>query len=312
MSIPTELIVYIHGVSSDLRGRDHAPDYESLHEGVAAHNAAWPTRFLGVEWGWNHDSGAPKSQQLLTDAQRQLGARAMPALMGPRDFTVNPARAALNSLRSLLLYGFADMFYYVSADGKAAIRDAVASQIIDYVDEEHGDSDDPVSITILGHSAGSVIAFDFLFSLFYRGDDHVFVKHAEGEADCGAGMARLRQLAGTGKLRLRRFYTFGSPITMLACRSDAVLGILAKNRELDPVDYGLTSQLDGDRLDGIRWLNLWDRDDPIAWPIEPLIGDVRKRPVAEDVYVDVSDSVTKSHTTYWRSEKVHRLIAGRW
>ena len=310
-----EIVIFIHGVSNDLRGKPHRPTYEIMHRGVAERNAAWPTRFLDVEWGWNHDRGAARSHQLLTDAQRMLGARATPALRDARDFTLNPARAVTNGLRDLAFYGFGDMFYYVSESGKSAIRDTVASQIVDFIDGEIGDDPEPyVSLTLLGHSAGSVIAFDFLFSLFYRGEGHVFVQPSGAETPkSDEGMRRLRRAAHASRLRLRRLVTFGSPITMVACRSDAVLGLLARGRELDPADYGLASQWDtGEPVGGVRWINIWDRDDPIAWPIEPLMGDHRGEPAAEDLYVDVSDSVIKAHEAYWASKKVHEIVARRW
>ncbi len=316
MTIPQEIIIYIHGVSGDLRGRDHTEDYEALHNGIASRNSAWPTRYAGVEWGWNHDPGAAKSQQLLTDAQRLLGSRLMPALHDQRDFTLNPARAVINKLRDLVFYGFGDMFYYVSQAGKAAVRDAVAQQIIDHIESEtDGDDSVPVSLTLLGHSAGSVIAADFLFALFTRAEDYTYVELPQCEvAASESGMVRLRRMAhADSRLRVRRLITFGSPISLLACRSDAVLEILARNKELNPADFGLTSQWShGEPVEGSRWINLWDRDDPIAWPIEPLIAEHRRTRVAEDVYVDVSDSVSRSHTRYWRSEKAHRSIAERW
>jgi hypothetical protein len=110
-------------------------------------------------------------------------------------------------------------------------------------------------------------------------------------------------------LRLRRLITFGSPISFLAFRSDALVEILARDDRLRPEDYGLKSELTGEPpLPGPRWINLWDRDDPIAWPVSPLM----ESELVEDVYVDVSNSVTSAHTAYWKSRKVHKEIARRW
>ena len=312
MSLPLELVVYVHGVSNDLCGRRHTPEYEAMHKGVAARNPAWPSKYVGVEWGWNHDGGEAKSHQLLTEAQRHLGARALHGVTAPWDFTLNPARSVVNSMRPLMIYGFADIFYYVSADGKKAVRGAVATQIADFIrSETGGDETTLISLTMLGHSAGSVVCFDFLFYLFCaRG--HVYLDRSDPGYEAAKWLRELAQGAEK-RLRLRRLITFGSPITMLACRSDPVLGILARGNGLDPRDYGLASNWAvGQPLSGARWINLWDRDDPIGWPVEPLMADVGDEPMVEDVYADVSDAITAAHDKYWRSRFVHRTIGEKW
>jgi hypothetical protein len=308
MAAPFEIVLYVHGVSQSLEGRDHDIEYGVLHHGIARRREDWPGRYMGVEWGWNHTSGGARSHELLTDAQRVLGERVIPAVLGKRDFTLNPGRVVVNKLRPLTLYGFGDVFYYVSTDGKRAVRSAVVSQIVDYMN--HTDAwDQSLSLTLLGHSAGSVVAFDFLFFLFFA-DLRDFVCDDD---PCRDGAIKLRQMAQEGRLRVRRLVTFGSPITMLACRSDAVLRILAANGKLQPRDYGLTSRVKGgSRLEGPRWINLWDKDDPIAWPVEPLMATPGRRSYAEDIYVDVSDSMSRSHDMYWRSDAVQEIIARRW
>jgi len=82
------------------------------------------------------------------------------------------------------------------------------------------------------------------------------------------------------------------------------------DNQLDPADYGLTADPFGANLKGPRWINIWDRDDPIAWPVEPLMqGDDA---VVKDEYVDLSDLVSQAHGLYWESEKVHRSIGAAW
>ena len=136
MAEPQEIIIYIHGVSQDLRGRSHAEEYKKLHDGIGRHNPAWPSRYLGVEWGWNHTPGPTRDHELLTDAQRMLGGRVFPALAENVDWSINPGRLILNNLRPLLIYGFGDIFYYVSSDGKRAVRNAVSQQLCRYIDAE--------------------------------------------------------------------------------------------------------------------------------------------------------------------------------
>lgn len=313
---PIEIVFYIHGVSPARRGRPHTGEYEELHHGIGEHLAAWPTRFGGAEWGWNADGGPADSQELLTDAQRLLGSRLLPVVNQARDFTLNPARAALSVFRDLFFYNFADMFYYVSEDGKLAVRLAVARQILAHIAESQGgDQERPVSLTLMGHSAGSVVAFDFLFALFQP--QHRFIhSNAAAARAVKDDLKRMQAMVQAGRLRVRRLVTFGSPIASLAFRSDAVLKILASDRCLDPTDYGLDHDPPGfSTLSGPRWINLWDKDDTIAFPVEPLmdqhVGDASGS-LVEDVYVDVSDSIVGAHNAYWSSSRVHREVAARW
>jgi hypothetical protein len=117
---------------------------------------------------------------------------------------------------------------------------------------------------------------------------------------------------------VRRLFTFGSPISMTAYRADSLLSILARDaggdrsNRIDGAHYGLTRNdpAFGPALQGPRWVNLWDKDDPIAWPVEPLLRQGGREVV--DVYLDVSDSVAKVHGEYWRSGKFQRELAARW
>jgi len=317
MSTINEVVIYIHGVSNELRGRSHNPEYKSLHDGIGNISKSWPSKFIGTEWGWNYkDVINPKSHELLTDAQRLLGDRAIKAVDDPWDFTINPGRMFLGKLRSLIMYGFSDMFYYVSKDGKKAVRNAVASQIVKKLAPLLKDQNKPnLSLTLLGHSAGSVVAFDLIFYFFFSSEPNfLFDRKTKAEQDLFTALSNLRKLAQNNKLRIRRLITFGSPITSMAFRSDAILDVLAANGELDPADYGLDRNPKnfGSPLKGPRWINIWDKDDPIAWPVEPLMKESSNRKIVSDVYIDVSDSISESHNKYWESTKVHEAIADSW
>lgn len=306
---PLEIVFYIHGVSPNRHGGMHTDCYEALHEGIrqAGVHADFPSEFGGAEWGWNFDDGEAHSHQALTNAQRQFGGEVLPLISAAKDFTINPARLLVNGLRSLVFFGFGDMFYYVSADGKRAVRQEVAKQILDHVNGRLGDQERPISLTLLGHSAGSVIAFDFLYYLFNR-RSHDFLKSGADD-DTRQGVQWLRQLAQSGRLQLRRLITFGSPISLVAFRSDALVEIIGRGEKLRSEDYGLTSQVESHAAPtGARWINLWDKDDPIAWPVAPIMDSQ----LAQDIYVDVSCRVSAAHDAYWNSSKVHGTIAGKW
>jgi pimeloyl-ACP methyl ester carboxylesterase len=308
-------LIFVHGVSSDELGRRHDEEYDSLYQGVAAvspRHSAWNSaEVCKVEWGWNYDGQAPStSQRSLTLAQTTLGQRLLNVINETYDPTINPGRLVVNAFRPLLLYGFSDMFYYVSNDGKAAVRGALAEQIAAFIDRDGPQTTEPLSITLLGHSAGSVIAFDFSFYLFAQ-DDRQFVRNTE-KGLCNVKMHQLRQLAQEGRLRIRRLITFGSPIAMMACRNDVVVDILAEGGRLNPSWHGLTQNpsVFGPPLKGPRWMNIWDKDDPIAFPVEPLVDNSRR--AVSDVYINVSSNIAEAHNLYWDHPDVHAYLAKHW
>ena len=302
-----EVVVYIHGVSPGIKESNHDAEYRKLHCGIRKEAKGWPDTFCGVEWGWDYDDDKIReTHESLTKAQEKLGQPLMSAI--PK--SSNPLLGKLlDDLRPLMFYGFGDMFYYVSSDGKQAIRDAVAEQIIEHIKCTVKDCD-LLSLTILGHSAGSVIGFDFLFYLFSchrKAEDYCANDRTSKE------MANLEDRVKRGALRVRRFITFGSPISLVACRSDAVLEILAAGRKLDATDYGLTRDFSKvkSKIRQPRWINLRDEDDLISWPIEPLMSSPGPSAV-KDIDINVSSDPFEVHNSYWGSKKVHCKIARRW
>lgn len=310
-----EIIIFVHGVSSDQLGRRHDMEYDALYEGVAdvsPRQSPWRTaEVCRIEWGWNYDAlPQTRSQQLLTLAQTTLGERMLQVVNEAYDPTINPGRFVVNAFRPLMMYGFSDMFYYVSSDGKAAVRGALAEQIVRFVEAGQGDPREPISLTLVGHSAGSVIAFDFCFYLFAQ-EDRRFVKDPV-KGLYNEQIKQLRTLALEGRLRIRRLITIGSPIAMLACRNDVVVELLADGGRIDPTWYGLTQNPTafGLKLRGPRWLNIWDKDDPIAFPVEPLMQN--HGGAVSDVYINVSSNIATAHDLYWGHPDVHAHIATHW
>ena len=312
-----EVVIYIHGVSSDKHGRSHKKEYTALDQGIDELQDDWPRTKIYIEWGWkNQNNSNPKGHELLTDAQRLLGLRLMNAIDDPWDITINPVRAALPKIRNLIFYGFSDMFYYISKDGKKAVRNTVATQIIKELGQYiSADKEPRLSLTILGHSAGSAVALDLLFYLFFENEHNFLVEcQSEEEKNIDNALGLLRKMAQTDLLRIRRLFTFGSPIAALACRSDAILSTLASDDKLDAKDYGLvanSAKFDS-IISGPRWINIWDKDDVIAWPVEPLMKSVGGQEVIKDIHLDFSDSVSQTHNRYWSSKKVHAVIAQAW
>ncbi|MGV6852617.1 MAG: hypothetical protein ACWA5R_10640 [bacterium] len=320
-----EIVIYIHGVSDNHIGESHTPQYDSLHTGIGKKVDArlWgDIKPCHVEWGWNYDSQeCATSHRLLSMAEANISKRVLDKLLPAKDSTGNPARLVLNPFRKTMLYGFADMFYYTSVYGKYSIRSSVAAQIESHLHKQGVDFDnDEVSLTLIGHSAGSVIAFDILFYLFGAGKDKVFFETKDKFAECVGEhfnngkppFEQLKALKDSGRLRVRRLVTLGSPISMMLCRSDYNVHMFAKGGSIEPKHYGLYDEPETfSKLKGARWINLWDKDDPIAFPVEPIVSH-EKKGVVKDIYVDLSDRISKAHNEYWYSEKVYKVIASAW
>ncbi|MBV5261765.1 lipase family protein [Synechococcus moorigangaii CMS01] len=321
-----EYLIYIHGVSTG-NNQTHTETYRKLHEGIGEISQNFPNRSdwekakcCNVEWGWQHNpNDSLGGDHLLAEAQAKLAKKILPKIQQTPDWTIHPARLLLPTLRELMIRGFSDMFYYVSQDGKKSIRRSVSSQIIQCI-QEPLEKNEPISLTFLGHSAGAVIAFDFLFYLFapqsiLDNKDHDFIETSDEDSKGASYLLKdfekLRKLADNQKLRVRRLFTFGAPISMLAFRSNAVVDILAQGNSLNPYDYGLAEnpEVFGPPLDGARWINFWDKDDIISWPVECLM---QKSDLVKDVYMDIGDGISTVHNVYWHSKKMYQNIAALW
>lgn len=318
-----EYAIYIHGVSQDNpqvsqdhTNRDHSKTYEQLKNGIGSiePNLLSSVEDCFIEWGWQHGKPQEGPDSLLANAQDEFSKHIFPQVESASDLTINPARIFLFTLRKLLIKGFSDMFYYVSRDGKNSVRATVASQIMQCISKNR-QGDEPISLTFLGHSAGSVVALDFLFYLFASNEilqSHEFVEADSFSSEEIQEFQQLRRLADSGQVRIRRLITFGSPISMLAFRSNTVLKILAEGKQLNPSDYGLDQNFDvfGSPLQGPRWINFWDKDDIISWPVEPLMQNHSQ--LIKDVYIDVGDRIATVHNEYWNNRIVHEKIAAHW
>lgn len=327
-----EIIVLIHGVNPRSEGSNAVKDYDTLREGVqselnakdslrAKHwRAATPCT---PTWGWmrDHNAQARAAHELLQRAQLEAGNQLFTSIDDQSDITWNPLRIVINQLRPVTFYGFGDMFYYCSADGKNGVRQEVGSEIQSCISPD----DEALSITLIGHSAGAVIAADLAFYIFNQKGVSKFVNpqhvvkpanksslfSSKAVAQTNNWIRKLRRKVGTGRLRLRRLITLGSPFSLVLFRSDAIIRTLAdRGAKLDPLDYGLESQFADEVLPrGPRWINVWDKDDVISWPLSFLFG---RDDLVVDLHPDVSDQLSKVHGAFWTSRKVHELIAERW
>jgi hypothetical protein len=296
-----EQYVYIHGVVADKSRRSkHTGDYEALRDGIngALVQGAKPLPKVGdsvtIEWGWGTRQAADTAS--LARAQSHVADRVAAAT--PRDrtgFTSLVFAPAVEPVRDLLMLGWSDILYYAGKGGKQRVRSLVWNEILDGVGTE-----DKTDLTLISHSAGTLIAHDLLYWIF-SGD--------RGEEMDAPGMPDPEKFAAAKRnWRIRRLVTIGSPISALLVRSAAVTDIMAGSRSarLDATKMGLgkRSHSGADPV----WLNVWDRHDVLSYPIKPFYEGVE----IHDLYPDHSDSLLGSHEAYWRAPCVHRKLAEKW
>lgn len=314
-----EYVFYIHGVVADRLGGSHEKIYDELHQGISKclKGEPWPTLEGGAEWGWRKNNTEPIKHWRLAEAQNVFGEKVLEQVRKAVDLTLNPSRLAVDAIRPTMMHGFGDIFYYVSTEGKWAVRNTVLSQLRQYIECNCSkESNNKISLTLIGHSAGSVIAFDLLHYIFMDEDkiNNIFAKTEKGsESDVNEFKRNLKYFhkIKDGSFRLRMLVTLGSPISMLMYRSHKLIDTLASGDCLNPEHYGLDSVVKEYplKLDTPRWINIWDQDDPISWPISPVMDHHR---LVMDQYVDVSDKIGKAHNEYWKHKKVHQAIAKYW
>jgi hypothetical protein len=134
-------------------------------------------------------------------------------------------------------------------------------------------------LLVIAHSLGSVIMSDYIWDR-QKGKDE--------ERYGATPFERMETLAG--------IITLGSNIPMMTVALDEVESI-----EFPP------SSLAEDYRKKAKWLNLYDSDDVLGWPLKPLSPSYEKA-VSEDIEVSVGNILTAwnptSHAAYWTDDSV--------
>ncbi|MEW6579739.1 MAG: hypothetical protein AB1435_11160 [Chloroflexota bacterium] len=137
-------------------------------------------------------------------------------------------------------------------------------------------------LTVIGHSLGSVIASDYIW-------DHT------REATEPYHLAEHR-------LALKNLILMGSPMALYTLRNNP-----AADRQTLAASLDSPVQVDPD---GGLWLNLYDPQDPIAFPLQPLESYARAGVI--DCAIKAGNWLTTwnpaSHVGYWRSDEVAEII----
>jgi hypothetical protein len=208
----------------------------------------------------------------------------------------------------MFIFGIADMFYYTSEDGKKTVRETVFTKVLETLADlatKNNKDDAGISMTCIGHSAGTVILHDLLYNIFSQGYTTKNLPSVLAYLKKKSLLSDVREMAKQKKIRLRKFYTFGSPITPMTVRSNALIKkAVTKGAFLNPEDIGIVEDTG---LNNPRWVNFWDPDDLISFPLEFLYDNSAKG--IEDKCIDVSDNPFVAHGKYWTDKNVAKYIA---
>jgi hypothetical protein len=145
---------------------------------------------------------------------------------------------------------------------------------------------DKTPLVILAHSFGSVIMSDYIYD--------TQKKSKQGEASSLSNFEQFKTLAG--------LITFGSPL--------AIQSMLGGDFE-KPIEI-CGEMLDKDTAEKVKWLNFYDKDDIIAYPLKQL-NEQYKAIISEDLEINVGSAATSwnpaCHSGYWEDKDFYKPVA---
>jgi hypothetical protein len=205
--------------------------------------------------------------EVVKDAKWAVFHRAFPEYRG----TIPPMfDKQIGFGRYFLTVFMGDVVSYSSTEGERRLRNYVYRELDKIIRHESP------SFSILAHSLGSIIAYDYLFDLF------------------GKPNTKRRRVRRDGRQRLDHLFTTGSPIALFLLRKAHLMlkaGALSKN----PV---------GLRRPRGSWLNFWNHQDVMAYPLERFFPRL-----VSDRLVDTGSLIFNSHLGYWTNRHVAEQIA---
>ena len=137
-----------------------------------------------------------------------------------------------------------------------------------------------------------------LLRRYQQNGDALYLEAARRQMDA------LRKIIKGGRLRVRRLYTFGSPISLLVLRASALVDKFRKGETLAPHNIGL---LMGDNLSTPRWVNFWSRHDMASYPVDFLYSN--EKGLIEDREIGTSINPKTAHTGYWTNSEMAEYIS---
>jgi hypothetical protein len=207
-------------------------------------------------------------------------------------------------LRWLMMHFVGDALAYQPTPGGREVYDSIHEKVAEALARLRRRAGESAPLCVVAHSLGTVIASNFFYDL-------------QKERQTGRQVLpeRVRMAMGTSPLErgetLTHFYTMGSPLALWTLRYpnqtfDAPVSVAAP--ELARHHPGLEGE----------WVNFYDDDDIIAWPLRPLSATYRRTVRDEPVKLKgpLFSWTPMAHPFYWTDdgvmESVARALATTW
>ncbi len=277
-------VIFVHGISPVIIRSDYTAGFCDLLRselealGVVPKDAgdeqtAEIVTFERVDYS---AIGQPEEERVLTAYLRERqGLYHFPDLL--------IEKIGFENIRRQLITSVSDVLVYESDHWRDAIRNLLVGKIDPYVRTRD-------AVTLVGHSLGSVVAFDTAY--YHSRHDPKWL---------------------AARFKPTNLFTLGSPIALFTLELDDATG-LQKPRYL-PADatppdrdpHATNPDLQPIRGDGV-WYNFLDAQDLIAYPLAEVFRDKFR---VEDIPVETGILPLQAHTGYWSNREVARRIAER-
>src|SRR6266542_6218185 len=128
-----EVPIFVHGVSPEMRPTSHKEEYgdllKAVNAGLKERGKPKRSKPIRIEWGRKY-RGSKGMDQYLAQVERILNT-GIKESMGIGDYS--GLLGVYKPFRELSFFGVADLMYYVSPDGRRALRThvfrAIANQV---------------------------------------------------------------------------------------------------------------------------------------------------------------------------------------
>lgn len=277
---PQLIVIFVHGISEKVLVGDYTTDLCNLIRakltalGVIPSNATQDQidaiiTFKRVDYS---AVGQKEEEEVLKAYKKERG----------RLYSIPDDALELvvyDRARTQMITAVSDCLVYESAVQRDEIRQRLVDAITPYV--KTGDA-----VSIVGHSLGSVVAFDTAYYNSRKNDDW--------------------RNAGFKPTNL---FTMGSPIALFSMEMDDTTGQQKPRYIPAGVESPLapTGDLQPNLAEGV-WYNFLDAQDLIAYPLETLFTG---KFAVKDIRVETGLLPLGAHTGYWHNADVADQIARR-